>query len=241
MRGTVGIVAAGRGALVVRTLCGVAGLALLLGGCGLSERLDGFAWRKDEAPLERVAIGADDTPGNQSLLYTAMREAEAAEHSAVRARLSADDPAEARQEVGEVLYAVDPSRAPAWETMTTGIIPGWAGQGYGVLRAAQEMEQALHLAAESGSSADAEAARQALVCARNTIRRAEQIISLGERALARGDSIEPGLLEQIAALARELNRGGATTVDAERSSERGCGLHRAVQILKIVVPSPTAV
>lgn len=220
-----------------RNLCGFAGL-LLLCGCGLSERLDDFAWRQDEAPLERVLVGADDTPGNQSLLYTAFREAEAAEQSALRARLAARDPTEAAQEVGEVIYAIDPSRAPDWETMSTGIVPGWAGQGYGVLRAAQEMEQALRLAASDEPAGDDGVAGRARLCVENTIRRSEQILDLAERALEQGQNISEPLLQQIDALARELNQGGATAGDGEPTADRGCGLQGALGILGVLAPSP---
>lgn len=224
-----------------RNLCGLAGLALLLCGCGLSERLDDFAWRNDEAPLERVLVGADDTPGNQSLLYTAFREAEAAEQSALRARLAAEDPTEAAQEVGEVIYAIDPPRAPAWETMETGIVPGWAGQGYGVARAAREMEQALRLAESSDIAEDDGVAGRARVCVQNTIRRSEQILDLAERALGQGESISDSMLQQIEVLARELKQGGTTALDVEPTADRGCGLQGALDVLRVLAPSPRGV
>lgn len=219
-------------------LAGASALVLLVSGCGLSERLDDFAWRKDEGPLERVVVGADDTPGNQSLLYTAIWEAEAAEQSAMRARFAADNPAEVKQSVGEVVYAIDPAAAPNWDVMGTGIIPGWSGKGYGVQRAvrtmAQELRQVAELESETGR-----AASEALVCVENTLRRAELVLDLGQRLLASDATIAEGALEEIETLTKELNEGAAASggQDVTPASLEGCGLQQISRILGPIRPS----
>jgi len=236
-----GMLAAEReGPMEGRILCGLAALALLLGGCGWSRDLGDLAWREEEPPLQRVLVAADDTPGNQSLLYTAIREAEAAEQSAIRARLAADDPAEARQALGEVLYAIDPSAAPGWTAMATGIVPGWSGSGYGVLRAATQMRQELSLAEGEPEEAGT-AAGLALVCAEKTIRRSEQILALGRRVMEGGGTMAASTLAEIEALARDLNLGDRTAVDVAAASGRDCGLEGVVRILQGLAIDPMPV
>jgi hypothetical protein len=223
-----------------RILCGLAGLGLLLGSCGWDGNLDDLGWRQEEPPLQRVLVEADDTPGNQSLLYTALREAEAAEQRATRARLAADDPAEARQAVGEVLYAVDPAAAPDWRAMATGIVPGWSGEGYGVLHAARQIRAGLS-AAEAQPGETGTAAGQALVCAENTIRRSEQILDLGRRAMEGGDTISESTLVEIEALATQLTEGTATMAGTAAGPDSGCGLEQAVRILNGLAINPMPV
>jgi hypothetical protein len=223
-----------------RMSCGLAGLALLLGGCGWNGSLDDLGWRTEAPPLQRVLVKADDTPGNQSLLYTAMREAEAAVQSATRARLAADDPAEARQALGEVLYAVEPSAAPDWRAMATGIVPGWSGEGYGLLYAAREIRAALSTA-EAQPGGTGTAAGQALVCAENTIRRSEQILELGRQAMEGGDTIPESTLVEIEALATQLTEGTATMAGTTAGPDSGCGLEQAVRILNGLAINPMPV
>lgn len=213
-------------------------LVLLVGGCGLGERLDGWAWSEQEAPLDRVLVGTRDTPGNQSLLYTAMWEAEAAQQSAARARFSAGDQAEMRQAVGEVVYAIDPAQAPGWDAMGTGIIPAWTGKGYGVQRAVGEMAAELRQAA--GAEGDAgQAAGQALVCAENTLQWVQQILDLSQRELA-SDAIAEGSLEEIQSLTRQLNGGEAAASEGIGASEEDCGLQEIARILGPLRPARVA-
>jgi hypothetical protein len=220
-------------------VCGPAAVALLLGGCGWSQDLGDFGWNSEEPPLQRVLVSADDTPGNQGLLYTAIREAEAAGQSATRARLGADDPAEARQEVGEVLYAIDPSSAPDWTAMATGIVPGWSGEGYGVLRATRQIREEL-TAVEGQPDEAGTAARRALVCVENTIRRSERILELGRQAME-GDTVPEATLAEMETLAQQLNQGDIPATGAVAGSESGCGLGGAVRILNGLAIDPMPV
>lgn len=217
-----------------RGVAALAALGLLLGGCGLSEAWEDFAGRRDETPLERVLAGADDTPGNQSLLYTAMAEAEAAAQSADRALGLADNVDEVKSAIGEVLYAIAPEAAPERRVMQTGILPSRAGKGYGVRRAVDEMAEALRAVARQGPAG--EPAALALICVENTRARTDQVIELTRRALAITEPVAlVALLPELEALTDRLNDGHDADENGEISFETGeCGLQQAAEALQAI-------
>ncbi len=171
--------------------------------------------------LPRVMFSAEETPAKQGLLYTSMFESEVAAQYAGRAAAD-QDPSLARSALGEVLYAIDPAEAPSWGAKSTGIVSGWAGGGYGVRRAAGEMAAAIRGAsAADGSAALREVGPQAAACADNTLRRADQIVSLSHQAIE-GAAGQPALLQQIHDLARQLHQGSGDATDSAT-----CGLQQA--------------
>jgi hypothetical protein len=185
-----------------------------------------------EGELPAVLFAAEDTPANQGLLYTAMYEAEVASQYAGRAA-AAGDPVLARSALGEVLYAIDPALAPPWEAKAAGIVPGWAGGGYGVRRAATNLAAAIEgeVGAGAPSPALAESAPSVLRCAENTLGRAERVAALSREALD-GTIAEP-LLDEIRDVATELNQGASAAVEA---ADPACGLEEAELYLDAVDP-----
>jgi hypothetical protein len=185
-----------------------------------------------EGELPTVLFAAEDTPANQGLLYTAMYEAEVASQYAGRAA-AAGDPALARSALGEVLYALDPELAPPWEAKAAGIVPGWAGGGYGVWRAATNLAAEVEREAAAGEPSPAlvEAAPLVLTCAENTLDRAERVVALSREALD-GAITEP-LLEAIRDVATELNQGASAALEPD---DPACGLEEAELYLDAVAP-----
>jgi hypothetical protein len=176
--------------------------------------------------LPTVLFSAPDTPARQGLLYTAMVEAEVAAQYAGRAMAAEDDTA-VRGALGEVLYAIDPAEAPEWGAKGTGIVSGWAGQGYGLRRAAGGMAGEIRAAvAEGDGPALAEYGPAAAVCADNTLARADQIVALVHRTLDAAAIQTEQLLRQIRDLADELHRGGGSPPDAP-APDPDCGLQQA--------------
>jgi hypothetical protein len=169
--------------------------------------------------LPRVMFSAPETPAKQGLLYTAMFESEVAtQYSGLAA--AADDASDMRNALGEVLYAIDPDEAPAWDAKSAGIVSGWAGGGYGVRRAAGEMAASIRNAGD-GSATLREVGPAAATCADNTLHRADQIATLSQQALE-ATAGEPALLQQIHDLARQLHEG------SDHGTEPAtCGLQQA--------------
>jgi hypothetical protein len=181
--------------------------------------------------LPAVLFAAEDTPANQGLLYTAMYEAEVAAQYAGRAA-AAGDPVLARSALGEALYAIDPDMAPPWEAKAAGIVPGWAGAGYGVRRAATNLAAVVRSAAAGEPSpALAEYAPLVLTCAENTLERAERVAGLSREVLD-GAMSEPQLAE-IRDVATELNQGASAALEAD---DPACGLEEAERYLDFVAP-----
>jgi hypothetical protein len=184
-------------------------------------------------PLVRVLDTSSDTPAKQGLLYTSMRDAEVAALYAGRALARIDEPGETESALGEVVYAVEPAAAPAWEAKDYGFVPGWASHGYGLQRALNGM--AAELAGMSEEGPVGAALRQhvppALRCTENTQDRAEQVLALSRQVLAEGAGTDPvPTLEQIREVAEALNRG------VPAPDEAGCGLQEVERQLDEVVP-----
>ena len=180
-----------------------------------------------QGELPTVLFSAPETPAKQGLLYTAMSESEVAAQYSGRAAAK-EDPNDVRNALGEVLYAIDPDEAPAWDAKSAGIVSGWAGGGYGVRRAAGEMTAAIHNAGD-GSAALREAGPVAAACGDNTLHRADQIAALSHQALDAGAG-EPALLQQIHDLALQLHAG------SDHGTEPAtCGLQQAKRELDRLV------
>ena len=188
-----------------------------------------------EGPLPEVLWSADDTPAYQPLLYTAMAEAEVAAQYAGRA-LAAEDPARARGALGEVLYAIEPGAAPAWDAKSAGIVRGWAGKGYGLRRAAAEMAGRIRAAAGGeGAAGFADGALPAARCADNTLERADRIVLLSREAFGAAANRSQALLQQIQAVANQLNQGAAASADPDVVDPE-CGLQQARRYLDRLAP-----
>jgi hypothetical protein len=170
-----------------------------------------------QGELPTVLWSSPDTPDKQGLLYTSMFESGvAAQYSDLAA--AAEDPSDVRDALGEVLYAIDPTAAPAGGGKEAGILSSWAGNGYGLRRSAGEMAAAIRDGSAGGSPTLGEIAPEAAACADNTVRRGDQILTLSQQALdAAGD--QP-LLQQIQDLARQLHQGAG-------DSPATCGLQQA--------------
>jgi hypothetical protein len=192
--------------------------------------------------LDEVLLRADDTPGKQGYLYVAMVESEVAAQYAGLARAVGDDSGAIKSALGEVVYALDPDRAPAWRAKSAGLVSGWAGRGYGVRRASERAAEALEAAADSGSASASlrEAAPRAARCLDNTEQRAVRLLALSEQALDAPSVTQLSeLLPGIESLARELN-DGATGATGSAAAE-GCGLRQAARDLRTVVPPQRSV
>jgi hypothetical protein len=212
----------------------------LLAGCTSTEYADGWSYIGfgDASPradmrLAPVLFSVDDAPGKQGLLYTAMVEAEVANQYATYALANRDDAERVRGSVGEILYALDPALAPDWSAKETGIVPMWAGKGYGLLRALDGMQEEIEDA--GGRTAQSELTPSLLECLDNTERRAEELATLGRRVLDDNAVQSEALLEQVFVLAKALNEG------AEIEGTGGCGLARAKVYLDRMVPQNAAV
>lgn len=220
-------------------IIGMIGCVLMLAGCGAGERIGSFAdsvanlWRPEQPePLELILVSAEETPGSQSLLFTAMVEAAAAEQSTGRAVVVLDQPAQLETALGEVVYALSPPAAPDWEAKDTGLVPGWSGRGYGLIRAGDEMLALLRrLPSEDGAAA--EPAIQAAACVAGTVLRAQQALELAANALQLENAQKrAALLPQLERLTAALSPGLDADGDGVIAlSPNECGLQQAERIL----------
>ena len=226
-------------------LVALAGLGLLA-ACGVRPVDDPLAVHSVYGGLEpmpvfrgelpAVLFSAVDTPDKQGLLYTAMVEAEVAAQYAGRA-LAAEDPTLMRSALGEVLFAIDPAAAPAWEAKTSGIVRGWAGTGYGLRRAATGMAGEIRAAAaeDDASAALAEYGPPAARCADNALERADQLVLLSREALDGAAIQSQPLLRQIQELADRLSHGAGGPVEVA-AGDLECGLQQALRYLDRLAP-----
>jgi hypothetical protein len=179
-----------------------------------------------EAPrgeLVPVLFSAPDTPARQGFLYIGMYDAGVAGQNAGLARAAASLE-EAKTDVGEVLYAVDPELAPPWLAKTTGVVELWQGSGYGLRRAVRNMIDEIRATLGEGSaSPDLRTyGPRAIRCAENTLERADQVVLLTERALAAPSDAElDPILRELEQVAVALNNGVPSPDD------EGCGLQQA--------------
>lgn len=189
-----------------------------------------------DGPLPEVLWSAPEAPAKQSLLYTAMVDAEVAAQYAGRA-LAAEDPISVRTALGEMLFALDPEAAPAWEAKETGIVRGWAGTGYGLRRAAAGMAAEIRAAAEEEDAPIvlAQYALPAARCADNALEWSERIVVLTREAAGTPTLAADPVLQQIQELATRLNQGSLDPVGAAPADPE-CGLGQAVRFLEPLTP-----
>jgi len=189
-----------------------------------------------DGPLPQVLWSAPGTPAKQSLLYTAMVDAEVAAQYAGRA-LAAEDATSVRTALGELLFAIDPEVAPDWQAKETGIVRGWAGTGYGLQRAATGMAAQIRAAAaeDDAPTVLAQAALPAARCADNALQWSARIVVLTREAAAAAALEADPLLQQIQELATQLNQGSLDPVGAAPADPQ-CGLGQAVRFLEPLAP-----
>lgn len=213
---------------------------LALQGCGLGDEIG--SWRDAAyglvtedawSPLEEVLETAEDTPGNQGLLYVAIKDAEVAAQSATRAVAAGSDGA-AIDAIGEVVYALAPEAAPGWDVKGSGLIPGWTGTGYGLVRSGEEMQAALRAAAGE----DGAAIGDATTCVENTTARARETLDLAQSLLDDTAAARRAAdLPQLERLARGLLAGLDVDGDGTVAIREGeCGLTAAERILDPLAP-----
>ena len=191
-------------------------------------------FERPTGPLVRVLDTDSATPDKQGLLYTSMRDAEVAATYAGRALARLDEPGETESALGEVIYAIEPAEAPAWNAEDHGFGPNWASHGYGLQRSLNRMADEVAAATEQGSAPAAlrEHGAPALRCTENTQGRADRVLSLSRQAMAGGDATAVPTLEQIKEQAEALNRG------VPAPGESGCGLQEVERQLNQAVPVP---
>ena len=224
-----------QGALVIGAIAG------LLQACGYASGIgdwaSGFtnAWsgEGDEAgALGRILTSAEDTPGSQGLLYVATAESEIAAQATSLAVARIDRPGVVQSQMGELIYALEPAAAPAWEAKSTGLVPGWEGLGYGALRASEEMAAALEqLAARQGPVG--QVAADARICTSNALGWGRRALSLAEDLMDDATLAESeAVLPQIERLTRAMNAGLDQDGDDEIEIGEGeCGLLSVEEIL----------
>jgi hypothetical protein len=220
----------------VRVLC--AASVLWMAGCTqdpLAER--SIYWglspfERPTGPLVQVLDTDTAVPDKQGLLYSSMRDAQVAASYSDRALARTDEPGETASALADVIYAIEPAEAPAWNARDGAFGPHWGSQGYGLQRALNGMAAELTSASEEGSASAPlrEHGPRAVRCTENTQDRARQLLALSQQSLAAGGGIAPTpTLEQIREQAIELNRG------VPSPGETGCGLEDVKRQLDRVV------
>jgi hypothetical protein len=194
-------------------------------------------FERPSGPLVRVLDFDSATPDKQGLLYTSMRDAEVAATYAGRALARTNEPGETGTALGQVVYAIEPAEAPAWDTRHYPFGPVWAGHGYGLQPALNDMASELAGVSE-GASASAplrEHGQSALRCTENTRARAGQVLTLSHQALAASGGVAPApALERIKEQAEALNRG------VESAGASGCGLQEVKrQLDQVALAAPS--
>ena len=179
--------------------------------------------RQSDPNLHRVLVSDSDVPARQGLLFIAMQDAEVALQSAVYA-VAADEPAEAKARINNMLHAIDPS-FPGTPTVTSsGIAAFWPGTGFGLRRSVEGIaEQARAIGSRPGASEQVVAqAGQVVTCAEETLGRIDRVESLGQQALAAGSAAE------MAPLLAEADRQTHIMMEAPAAGAAGaCSLEDA--------------
>ena len=109
----------------------------LLAGC--APGLMGGDNRTDPA-LDRILVSDSDVPTKQGLLFMAMQDAEVARQSAGFA-LAAPEAADAKAQINNLLYAIDPEFPPTPTVTASGVTPFWPPTGYGLRHSMQDIAE----------------------------------------------------------------------------------------------------
>lgn len=166
----------------------------LLAGC--APGLFGGGKVSDPA-LERILRSDRDVPARQGLLFMAMQDAEVARQSAGFA-VVADHPVEAKAQIDNVLYAIDPSFPPSRTVTSSGVAPFWPGTGFGLQRAVQDIAEQMAAVRRRHDGREAVVQQAELVtsCAEETLARTDRVVSLGQQAIAASpEELDPLLAE----------------------------------------------
>lgn len=166
--------------------------------------------------LAHVATAFEETPNRQSLLATAVAEAKiAAQHAALAAR--AGNNLEAMKlHAGHVIHAIDPNLEP------TG-----PGLGFGVRRAAAGVVEHVQLASNVTSATNdvLTVAFRVLASANNTVKRADEIVSVAGRVRTAATAAEAASdVTRLSVLVQQLMTGVDVNKDGHvgwQSSEGG--------------------
>lgn len=184
--------------------------------------------RNSDPALERILVTDGDVPARQGLLLAAMRDAEVARQSASFA-LVADDPEEAKAQINNLLYAIDPD-FPGTPTITaSGMTPFWPGTGYGLRRSVQDIAAQMRSVSSRYESRAAVAAqaRQVAVCTDETLSRVDRMQRLGQQAL---DAVS---LDEMAPLLTEIDNLARIIIEAPAADSAGaCSLEDAMVDLR---------
>lgn len=181
--------------------------------------------------VAHVARGFPEAPSGQGLLATAFAEARtAAQHAALATRDLTNLDA-IKLHAGHVAHAVDPTAVTAGP-----------GLGYGVKRAALGVATHIDLAAKAeGASPElATHAGHVAVAARNTVQRADAILSLVTRiqAATTADAAS-SLASQLVALTTELTAGKDADADGRTSWKEGeGGLQHCEEHVRLMLAAP---
>jgi hypothetical protein len=183
--------------------------------------------RQSDPNLRRVLVSDRDVPAKQGLLYMAMQDAEVALQSAGYAAV-ADEPADAKNRVNNVLHAIDPS-FPGTPTVTSsGVAAFWPGTGFGLRRAVAGIADQMRAVSSRHASREqvVTQAGQVTSCAEETLERVDRMVSLGQQALAAGSAAE------MAPLLAELERLTDIVLEAPAAEAAGaCSLEDAKRYL----------
>jgi hypothetical protein len=165
--------------------------------------------------IGHVVNAFGDTPNGQGLLPVALAEARiAAQHAALAAR-NTGNLESMKQHAGHVLHAVDPTAAASGP-----------GQGYGVKKAATAVAAHIELAAraQGASQAVSTHAMHIATSARNTVKRADQVIALVKQIQAATTAEEAAkLLNQLVPLTEQLVAGADANADGRIGWQEGEG------------------
>jgi hypothetical protein len=203
----------------------------LLAGC--APGLMGGDNRSDPA-LDRILVSDSNVPTKQGLLFMAMRDAEVARQSAGFA-LAAAEPADAKAQINNVLYAIDPAFPPTPTVTASGVTAFWPPTGYGLRHSMQDIAEEMRAVSSRHDSRPAVAAQaqEVTVCTEETLSRVDRLVSLSQQALDAGSAAELApLLAEIDRLAHiVLEAPAAQAVDACSLEDAKKGLHAlALQI-----------
>jgi hypothetical protein len=178
----------------------------LLAGC--APGLMGGDKRTDPA-LDRILVSDADVPARQGLLFMAMQDAAVARQSAGFA-LAADNTADAKAQINNLLYAIDPEFPPTPTVTASGVTPFWPPTGYGLRRSMQDIADEIGTVSSrhDGRAAVVAQAQQVSACTVETLSRIDRLTSLAQQALAAGSA------DELAPLLAEIDRLAQIVLEA---------------------------
>jgi hypothetical protein len=178
--------------------------------------------------LDHVSTAIQGTPEGRGLLPTALAEAQMA---ATHAGLAVRDPANLdamKQHAGHVIHALDPTAAARGP-----------GLGYGLKKAADGIATHIELAsrAEGASALVIQHAPHIATSARNTVKRADEIIALAKRIQAAETAAAAApLVAELTTRAQQLTSGVDANSDGQIGWQEGeGGLAQAEQHLNLIL------